>query len=345
MTERQAPGNGSGTRPGRRPTMSDVAEKAGVSRALVSLIFRNAPGASEQTRQRVFDVAREIGYRPDTAARTLASSRTKTLGVMLTIRNPFHADLVESCYAEADQLGYEIVLSTTVPTRDEERAVDALLEHRCEALILFGPKTSEEYLTRLSKEHPVVAISRKVPKAQLDAVRTAEAKGVRQAVDYLVTQGHRDIVHIDGGTGPGSAERRKAYRAAMRKHGLAERTRVIPGNHTEDSGMRAADVLLGEESLPTAVLAANDRCALGLLGALHKAGVKVPQEVSVVGYDDSRVAMLSHIGLTTVHQNADELGRLAVRTAVERIESPNAPARELVLDPELRVRDTTGPPR
>lgn len=334
-----------GNRPPRRPTMADVAAKAGVSRALVSLVFRDAPGASERTRQRVFDVAREIGYRPDTAARTLASNRTKTLGVMLTIRNPFHADLVEACYAEADRLSYDIVLSTTVPTRDEQRAVDALLGDRCEALILFGPKTSEEYLTRLSLERPVVTIGRKVAGASLDVVQTAEGKGVRQAIAYLVEQGHREIVHIDGGSGPGSADRRRAYRAAMRKHGLAEHIRVIRGDHTEDSGINVGRQLVGEEALPTAVLAANDRCALGLLDALHKAGVKVPQEISVVGYDDSRVAMLSHIGLTTVHQNAEGLGREAVKAAVERIESPDLPPRELILEPELRVRGTTGPPR
>lgn len=334
-----------GNRPARRPTMADVAAKAGVSRALVSLVFRGAPGASEQTRQRVFDMAREIGYRPDTAARTLASSRTKALGVMLTIRNPFHADLVEACYAEADRLGYDIVLSTTVPTRDEQRAVDALLGDRCEALILFGPKTSDEYLTRLSLECPVVTIGRKVQAATFDVVHTAEGKGVRLAIDYLVEQGHRAIVHIDGGSGPGSVDRRHAYRAAMRKHGLTEHIRVIPGDHTENSGIEAGRLLVDEQALPTAILAANDRCALGLLDALHKAGVKVPQEVSVVGYDDSRIAMLSHIGLTTVHQDADGLGREAVKTAVERIESPDLPPRELILDPELRVRGTTGPPR
>jgi DNA-binding LacI/PurR family transcriptional regulator len=332
-------------RSARRPKMADVAAKAGVSRALVSLVFRDAPGASEQTRQRVFDVAREIGYRPNIAARTLASSRTKTLGVMLTIRNPFHADLVEACYAEADRIGYDLVLSTTVPTRNEERAVDALLGHRCEALILFGPKASSEYLTRLSVEHRVVTISRKVSGAAIDSVHTAEAKGVRKAIDYLVGLGHRDIVHVDGGSGPGAVERKRGYCAAMRKHGLSAHTRVIPGDHTENSGSRAAELLLSEEELPTAVLAANDRCALGLLDTLHKAGLKVPQDISVVGYDDSRAAMLSHIGLTTVHQNADELARQAIQAAVERIETPELPPREVVLDATLRIRGTSGPPR
>lgn len=327
----------------RRPTMSDVAAKAGVSRALVSLIFRNAPGASEATRERVLDIARQIGYRPDTAARNLASSRTKTIGVMLTVRNPFHADLIEACYTEADRLGYDLVLSTTVPTRDEERAVDALLGHRCDALILFGPKTSDDYLRQLSRERPLVLVARKVRGAALDSVHTAEGKGIRQALDYLDDQGHREIVHIDGGNGPGSADRRRAYRAAMRKHGLS--ARVIPGNHTENSGIEAAQLLLAEPALPTAILAANDRCALGLLDSLIKAGAKVPQDVSVVGYDDSRVAMLSHIGLTTVHQNAEALGSQAVRAAVERSESPDLDPRELVFDPELIVRGTSGPPR
>lgn len=340
MTDVNNPARG-----GRRPTMADVAARAGVSRALVSLVFRDAPGASEQTRERVFAIAREIGYRPDTAARNLASSTTRTLGVMLTIRNPFHADLVEACYAEAERLGYEILLSTTVPTRDEERAVDALLGHRCDALILFGPKTSDEFLARLATERPLVVVARKVRDAPLDSVHTAEGKGVRQAIDHLVAQGHRDIVHIDGGSGPGSADRRRAYRAAMRKAGLDERIRVIPGDHTEDSGAAAAALLLAEPSLPTAILAANDRCALGLLDSLYQAGVKVPQEVSVVGYDDSRLAMLSHIGLSTVHQDAEALGHQAVRAAVERSRDPALPAREMVFDPELRVRGTSGPPR
>lgn len=325
--------------------MADVAEKAGVSRALVSLVFRNAPGASEQTRQRIIEVAREIGFRPDNAARMLASSRTKVLGVMMTVHNTYQADLVEAIYAEAERLGFDILLSATAPTRAERKAVDALLGHRCEALILLGPKADERYLSELGEQHPVVVIGRRMPGAPVDSVHTNETRGVRQAIDYLVEQGHRDIVHIDGGSGPGSADRRSAYRAAMRKHKLAAHARVIPGDHTEASGINAAQLLLGEERLPTAILAANDRCALGVLDVLHKAGVKVPEDVSVVGYDDSRVTMLSHIGLTTVHQDAEGLAQRAVQAAVERIEAPALDPRELVLEAKLIVRGTTGPPR
>jgi DNA-binding LacI/PurR family transcriptional regulator len=156
--------------------------------------------------------------------------------------------------------------------------------------------------------------------------------------------GHRDIVHVDGGPSPGSPERRQAYRDVMRRHGLEQFTRVLPGDHTEDSGRKAADVLLQETAPPTAVLAGNDRCALGLLEVVRRAGVRVPPELSVVGYDDSHIAHLSSIDLTTVRQDVDGTAALAVRNAVERIAQPRLAPRELVLDPKLMVRGTTAPP-
>ncbi|MDV6012594.1 LacI family DNA-binding transcriptional regulator [Haloechinothrix sp. LS1_15] len=325
--------------------MADVAAQAGVSRALVSLVFRNAPGASEQTRQRVFQVASKIGYRPDSAARMLASTRTRVLGVMITLRHPFHAELVEQIYPAAEASGYEILLSSVAPTHPEHRAIEALLSHRCEGVILLGPEVERDYLSAVGDKVPTVAVSTRATGINVDLVRSAEAKGVRQALEHLVTLGHRNIVHIDGGDGPGSAERRRAYRATMRKHGLREYSRVIPGDHTEAAGVHGAEVLLGEGKLPTAVLASNDRCALGLLDALRKAGVRVPDDISVVGYDDSHVATLSYIDLTTVHQDVDGIAKRAVEAVVERIEDRDLEPREIVLDPGLVVRGTTGPPR
>ncbi|SNR40620.1 transcriptional regulator, LacI family [Haloechinothrix alba] len=340
----QRPGGDGGQRSERRPTMADVAARAGVSRALVSLVFRNAPGASEQTRERVFQVAEEIGYRPDSAARLLASSRTKVLGVTITLRHPFHAEIVERIYPVAEELGYEILLSAVAPTHSEHRAIDALLDHRCEGVILLA-EVDEHYLTTVGKKVPAVAVSTRATGAGVDLVHSAEAKGVRQALDHLITLGHKKIVHIDGGDGAGSTERRRAYRAAMRKHNLAECARVIPGDHTEQAGVRGAELMLSEGELPTAVLASNDRCALGLLDALRRAGVRVPDDASVVGYDDSHVATLSYIDLTTVHQDVEGIAQRAVRAVVERIEEPGSDPREFVLEPSLVVRGTTAPPR
>ncbi|MGH3520483.1 MAG: LacI family DNA-binding transcriptional regulator [Haloechinothrix sp.] len=329
----------------RRPTMADVAQRAGVSRALVSLVFRNAPGASQQTRIRVFEVAEELGYRPDNAARMLASNRSKVLGVLLTVRNPFHADMVESIYPVAERCGYEVLLSATAPTRDERKAVEALLGHRCEGLVLLGPTLEPDYVAALSRQLPVVSLGRRFPGLNVDSVHTAEAKGVRQAIDHLVSLGHRSIVHIDGGRWPGSADRRRAYRAAMRKHGLAHEIRVLPGDHTEESGSAAAKVLLAEGArMPTAVLAGNDRCALGLLDGVWRAGLQVPGDLSVVGYDDSHLAHLSHIDLTTVRQDPDRHAELAVRCIVDRLEGARDEADELILEPRLVTRGTTGPP-
>ncbi len=332
----------------QRPTMADVAEKAGVSRALVSIVFRDQPGASPQTRDRVLRVADEIGYRPDSAARLLARGRSRTLGVMFTVRQPFHADLVEGIYPEAERLGYDVLLSATAQGRGEVKAVEALLGHRCEAVILLGPGAQPADIDALGHRTVAVSVGRRVPHARVDSVHTAEGKGVRQAMEHLVELGHRGIVHIDGGRGPGSAERRRAYRAAMRRHGLEPELRVIPGEHTEQSGIDAGRLLLDERDhgrpLPTAVLAGNDRCAMGLLMTLAQAGVEVPRDLSVVGYDDSHLSHLMPIGLTTVRQDAVLMAEYAVRFAVERLENPVAEPREAVLDPKLTVRGTSGPP-
>ncbi|WP_264934011.1 LacI family DNA-binding transcriptional regulator [Streptomyces sp. A012304] len=329
--------------------MADVAAKAGVSRALVSIVFRGQPGASRETRERVLRVADEIGYRPDNAARLLARGRSRTLGVMFTVHQTFHADLVEGIYPEAERLGYEVLLSATGQGRGEAKAVEALLSHRCEAVILLGTDAAAADLDALGQRTVAVSVGRRVSQARVDSVHTAEGKGIRQAMDHLVELGHRRIVHIDGGRGPGSAERRRAYRAAMRRHGLEPEQRVIPGEHTEQSGIETGRLLLAERDagrpLPTAVLAGNDRCAMGLLMSLSRAGVEVPRDLSVVGYDDSHLSHLMPIGLTTVRQDAVLMAEHAVRFAVERLENLEREPREAVLDPKLVVRGTSGPSR
>jgi DNA-binding LacI/PurR family transcriptional regulator len=266
---------------------------------------------------------------------------------MFTVHQTFHSDLIEGIYPEAERLGYDVVLSASSQGRSEAKAVEALLSHRCEALILLGPEAEPAYLEELGHRTATVSVSRRVPRARVDFVHSAEAKGIRQAMDHLVEQGHRRIVHIDGGRGPGSAERRRAYRAAMRHHGLESEIRVIPGDHTERSGIETGRVLLAErdsgQSLPTAVLAGNDRCAMGLLMALARAGVDVPRDMSVIGYDDSHLSHLMPIGLTTVRQDAVLMAEHAVRFAVERLEDDGLEPREAVLDPKLVVRGTSGP--
>jgi DNA-binding LacI/PurR family transcriptional regulator len=332
---------------GKRPTLADVAARAGVSTALVSIVMRGAKGAGPATRERVLQAAKEIGYRPDARARLLRSSRSRLLGVQFGLQEPFHGDLVEGIYAAAEPAGYQIALSAVAPSRGERHAVETLLADRCEALILLGPQVPAGALAELAAQLPVVSVARRLRRATVgvDVVRTADDEGARQAVDHLVALGHRDIAHIDGGDAPGAADRRRGYRTAMSRHGLSGHVRVLPGGLTEEDGAGAARALLAAGPRPTAVLAFNDRCATGVLDTFLRAGLPVPGEISVVGFDDSHLARLAHIDLTTVAQDVRRLARLAVGRAIARLEGEPASGADTVIAPRLVVRGTTATPR
>jgi DNA-binding LacI/PurR family transcriptional regulator len=317
-----------------------------MSPASVSMVLSGAPGPSAATRERVLEAAAELGYRPDRTASLLARRRTHLLGVLLQAGSPFHAELVEDIYEAAERRGYDVVLSAVTRTRDERRATETLVDFRCEALVLLGPVAPAAQLAALGRQLPVVVIGRRVAGPGVDAVRSADAEGVGQAVAHLAGLGHRSIAYVDGGRGPIAADRRRGYRAAMRRHGLAGQVRVIAGDHTEAAGIQAARTLLAEDRPPpTAVVGYNDQCAVGLLDAFTRAGVGVPDKVSVVGYDDSSLSRLAHVDLTTVSQDARRQAEHAVAAAVERLDGGRTEAREVVLAPHLVVRGTTGPAR
>jgi DNA-binding LacI/PurR family transcriptional regulator len=305
----------------------------------------------------VLAAADALGYRANRTASLLARRRTRQLGVVANVRNPFQAELVEDLQAAADERGYELALSPLTRTHGEPRAIETLLGLRCEALILLGPVSPSRALAEVARRLPVVSVGRRVRMPGVDAVLAADDQGVRQAVDHLVDLGHRDIVHVDGGAGPIAAVRRRGYQAAMAAHGL--QARVIAGDLTERAGAAAAAALVsGGEAAPegaaalaggaraarpTAVVAVNDRCAVGVLDAFTRAGVAVPREVSVAGYDDSALAQIAHVDLTTVNQDAARQARLAVEAAVERLDAGRTRRREVVLPPRLVVRGTTAP--
>ncbi|WP_433479283.1 LacI family DNA-binding transcriptional regulator [Spirillospora sp. CA-142024] len=325
--------------------MRDVAARAGVSKALVSLVFRNAPGASAPTRARVLEAAAELGYRHNRTASMLARRRTHLLGVTMTLRSAFHAELVEDLQEAADEFGYELALGTVTRTHDERRAIEKLLEFRCEGLVLIGAELPAPRLAALGKQLPVVAVGRRIASPDLDVVRTADDQGVGQVVDHLAELGHRTIAHLDGGAGTIASDRRRGYRTAMRRNGLDDHVRIIAGDYTEEAGMAAARTLLDGPGLPTAVVAVNDRSAVGLLDSLARGGVDVPKAVSIAGYDDSTLSRLAHVNLTTVGQQPLDQARHAVRAMVERLDEGRTARRDVVLTPRLVVRGTTSVPR
>ncbi|MHA3835404.1 LacI family DNA-binding transcriptional regulator [Terrabacter sp. AAH1] len=334
---------------GRRVTMEDVAAQAGVSRALVSIVFRGVTGASDETRARVLEAARELDYRPDTRASRLGRGRTRMLGVTFAVGHAFHGEILGSLYSEADSAGYEIVLSGVTPVRDDRAAVDTLLAERCEGLVLVGSGLASTDLRRLGEGLPVVSLLRPVREAQVEVVRTDDALGLRLAVEHLRGLGHQRIALLDGGRAPGAAERRQGYRRGLRvSPGLDEV--VLDGGLTELDGARAATAFLalgGER--PSAVAAFNDRCALGFVDVVRQAGLRVPEDVSVVGFDDIEQAAYPHVALTTVRQDAARLGAEAVRAVTSRLEGATGPEGGptpdgAVVEPELVVRRSTAAP-
>ena len=328
---------------GRRVTLADVAARAGVSVPLVSIVMRDVAGASPENRARVRRAAEELGYRPDSRARLLRRSRSQLIGVVFGVQHAFHGDLVSGLYPAAEALGYELTLSAVTPHRDERRAVAGLLQDRCEALILLGPELPTSSLGQLAATMPVVVLARSVRHRDVDVVRTDDAAGLHQAVDHLVGLGHRRIAHIDGGRAPGAAERRSGYLTALAGHGLADADLILSGGLTEDDGAGAARALLDLRPLPTAVTVFNDRAATGVLDVLRQNGLAVPGDISVTGYDDSRLARLSHVALTTIRQDAAALTHAAVARVVSRLDHETVDVREQVLAPELIIRQTTGP--
>ena len=300
--------------PGRekRPTMADVAARAGVSRALVSIIFRGAEGASASTRQRVLEAAAEIGYRPDSLAQGLRRNRSRNLGVLFSLRRPFEVELVENMFPVAKARGYDLLLGCFTPGREQETVIDELLRYRCAGIVVVGPQLHIRDLEPLAREVAVVEVGRDVTGGLLDVIRNDDASGTKQAVDHLVGLGHRDIAYIDGGDNPGADHRRDGYRTAMTDHGLASSVRVVSGGYDEEDGAEAAEQLL-QEGLPTAVIAANDPCAIGVLDVFARAGCSVPGDVSVIGYDDARFNRIPGVDLTSVRQSIPKMAKLRGR--------------------------------
>jgi len=330
---------------GRRPTMGDVAERVGVSRQLVGIVFRNDKGVSAETRGRILAAAAELGYQPDVAAQTLRQRSSKYLGVVFSPANSAESDIIESLYVAAAAGGYGVVLSALTSSRAATTAIEEVLGYRCAALLMIGSVVPITDLRAAAGKLPVVLIGgAKAQPTGCDYVRSAGDVAIAQIVDYLAGLGHREIAYIYG-SGMASADLRHAgYLTAMTKLGLTPRTVHIAGDYTENSGAAAASILLRDSTFPTAVIAANDQSASGFIHACLRVGLRVPQDVSVTGFDDSRIAQLPYLQLTSMRQDGQLMAQASVEAALSRIKGRREPI-ETVITPTLVIRASTDVPR
>ena len=322
-------------------TQEDVAKQAGVSRALVSLVMRGSPHVSEQRRRRVLRAAEELGYRPNAYARSLATKRLHSIGVLINdVTNPYFGGVYSSLATAAEEEGFDLLVAPgTRSARRESELVRTLLEHRVAGLALLSPLMPTTELRRLTRAWPTVLIGRDAAISGVDVVTTDEQYAARSVLEHLTSLGHQDIVHLAGGTNRAATDRARAYREAMLELGL--RPRVIAGAFTHAAGQRAGHAVAALRPLPTAVVAANDLIAVGAMGALATHGLRVPEDISVVGYDDSQIAGLDQVRLTSIRQPVDRFGAVAVSLLLHRIEQPQAERAVQRLETQLVERGTT----
>lgn len=335
-------------RVGIRATIHDVAAQAGVSKSLVSLVLRDQPYVSAEKREAVLRAVDELGYRPNSVARSLASRHTHTIGVLvLDLHNPVFVEILDGLHSGADDPHLTTLLvSAGGDSERERRLVLSLLDLQVDGLVLVGHRLTTETVTQVMAEKPVVVVTRRdVRRRGLDTVCNDDRAGAGLAVAHLVELGHRNIWHLDGGRSAVAQDRRLGYQDAMQTHGLGAHTTVVGAGFSDDAGWQAAGAVLDAGERPTALFVANDFSALGAVARLEQAGVRVPADISVVGYDGMALSAMRRIDLTTVAQPLHAMGLLAARMLSARIQDPTRRARNIVLRPALIARSSSaGPP-
>jgi DNA-binding LacI/PurR family transcriptional regulator len=342
-----------GEQPGPRPTIRDVAEHAGVSKSLVSLVLRDSPKVSPDRRAAVQRSITELGYRPNAAARTLREGRSRAIGVLLNdIRHPWYIDLLDGLISVLEADGRHLVLSGggRLNRRTEDSVLRGFLELEADGFVLAGTQANSPVIAEMAGVVPTVAVGWPgIDLPRVDAVANDDLAGATLATRHLIELGHRRIAHISGRlSGTASTVvgqlRQQGYEDTMRACGLGEYIRVEPGDFTEEAGYRATVRLLSGDQPPTAIFAVDDITCLGAQSAASEMNVDVPAGLSLVGYDNSYLVRLRSIWLTSVDSAGFDAGQLAARTLLARVADPARPAEVHLLDPTLQVRGSTAPP-
>lgn len=330
-------------------TIKDIAKAANVSKAAVSYVINDKPGVSEETRQKILRIMKEMNFRPNATARGLAGQKTEMLGLVIPdITDMFYANIVRGVENKANEFGYTLNLCTTHAEPSRERdVVDMFTSGRVDGLILMTYYLNREYLEKLKGQGmPFVVIDGSPQDESIYSVFVNNEEAGYRAAEYLIRLGHREIAFIYGVIGSGDSEQRfLGYRRALRENGLACRGELMKrGEYQRAGGYKAARELMAMPHRPTAVFAANDQMALGVLNAAVDLGLKVPRDLSIIGVDDIEAVSLVVPPLTTVRQPTYEMGGTATEILVRLINGERPSQRKISLQTSLVVRDSCAPP-
>ncbi|MDF1488062.1 LacI family DNA-binding transcriptional regulator [Tessaracoccus caeni] len=326
-------------------TLEDVARDAGVSRALVSMAIRDVPGVNSQTRDRILATAERLGYRPNRLASRLASRSTTAIGVfLLDLRQDVYADMFDGIRDVTQDEKLHLVLA--VGAHDgtlDGNALDSLMQSRVDIVIATGLLLPDDDVRAFSRHTPIVSVARQID--GVDSVASDNVRGALLATEHLIGLGHRRIVFLANPQTDGYTGRQEGYVDTMTRAGLEPW--LVGSQYSRRQAARdiAPVLALPVDERPTAVFAHNDQAALGVLDAMATLGLRAPDDISVVGYDNSQVSQAPGTQLTTVDIHGEELGEEAARMALRRLEEPSAPPASHVSQPTLVVRATSGPAR
>lgn len=336
----------------KRVTITDVAHHAGVSTAAVSKVLRNAYGVSAAMQERVRAAMAELDYRPHAAARGMRG-RTYTIGVLLdNIRNTFFADILDGIQDQLHDSEYTVMVGAAGFGADAQaKTIRSMVDRQMDGLILIAPGTQRTEVLAMAQSTPTVVIGHHDPSDIHDSVLDADGLGAGLVIDHLVSAGHRDIALVSA---PGTKSSQwtrtpeivltSGYLEAMERHGLQEYSRVCRAAYSDDGGYKAGMSLLTAEKPPTAIMTGADVAALGVWRAAHELGLRVPEDVSLVGYNNTAIADLATVQLTSVDQAGHTMGSTAAKMLIERVEGHRDRATQTTMTPRLVVRHSTSAP-
>jgi LacI family transcriptional regulator len=332
---------------GKKTTIQDIAQKANVSISTVSRVLNDGVSVTEAKRAAVLQAVTELNYQPNVAAQALASGQTKTVGVITQdISNPFYDAILRGVRQGLEGSGYSPIFADgRWQATKEQEAILMLLARRVDALVILGGCSSEELLRQIGHQVPLIVVGRNLPFLTNQCLPLDDFKGAHKATQHLIDQGHQRIAHITGILSHQDAiERRAGYEHALTDAGLElDFELIIEGDFLEQSGVLAVEMLFTRARPFSAIFAANDQMAYGVLLGLYRRGIRVPNDVSVIGFDDQRSSAFTTPPLTTIRQPAIEIGKTAAHATLHLLKGkpftmPEFPAELVIRESVARYR-------